>query len=628
MVLTFTSMTAIVGVLLGSIHKITRPIAQLVATSQSMAEGNLEKSVISPSRIKEIGIFVDGFETMRGKLHHSFEQIEQALKESEEKYTTLFQFSPIGILITDPQGKFLEANNTLKQLFGNFLADYQRHLHLGDEGWLLRGDGSPLPKAEWVIARAIKENCFIQGVEEGFVADDGSIRWLRVSAAPIPLPNYGVAIAYVDVTDKKNQEWVNQQHLATLAQSEKRYRQVVEQQTDFILRSEPDTTITFANESLCHALGCPLEQVVGQKWINFAHPDDLKPTLEHIGALTPADCTFRTDNRDRRKDGVMGWTEWINQGIFNDRGELIEIQSVGRDITALKTVELALRKAEERFQQIALSSPAGIYIIVLEPQGDKIHFEYVSSAFEHITGLTIAELLADFNCWRTIIHPDDRDRYYQSFEQSYQNLSQFICEWRIITPKGEHRWIQVCSSPELGHRGEITWYGVMLDVTAQKTFQIEKHRLEQRLEFVIGASPNVIYNITPLKYDPTLPGIQAFDYDVNLVTKPFMGFTPEEFYANQKLWMTRIHPEELTQVLGIVGTIFEKQSIVMEYRFQDKQGEYHWLRDEQRLVRGKDEQTYEIVGSAVDITDLKETEKFFPKPKKKQNQRSELKVNF
>jgi len=107
------------------------------------------------------------------------------------------------------------------------------------------------------------------------------------------------------------------------------YRKVVQTQTDFILRSQPDTTIIFANPALCKALGASLENVIGQKWIDFADPGDLEIILQKIFDLTPENSSFIAENRDQRANEQIGWTQWINQGIFNEDDQLIEIQSVG-----------------------------------------------------------------------------------------------------------------------------------------------------------------------------------------------------------------------------------------------------------------------------------------------------------
>jgi PAS domain S-box-containing protein len=85
--------------------------------------------------------------------------------------------------------------------------------------------------------------------------------------------------------------------------SREMYQRVVQTQTDFILRSQPDTSITFANPALCKALGCSLENVIGQKWIDFADPDDLQSILQQISQLSPENPSFIGENRDQRADG-------------------------------------------------------------------------------------------------------------------------------------------------------------------------------------------------------------------------------------------------------------------------------------------------------------------------------------
>jgi len=128
--------------------------------------------------------------------------------------------------------------------------------------------------------------------------------------------------------------------------SREMYQRVVQSQTDFILRSQSDTTITFVNLALCKALGTPLERIIGQKWIEFADPKDLEITLQQLSNLTPENPSFIAENREQRANGQIGWTQWINQGIFNEEGQLIEIQSVGRDITELKQSEMQLRESQ------------------------------------------------------------------------------------------------------------------------------------------------------------------------------------------------------------------------------------------------------------------------------------------
>ncbi len=136
--------------------------------------------------------------------------------------------------------------------------------------------------------------------------------------------------------ERKRHELEEQSIKSTLLKSEYRCRQVIQAQTDLILRSLPDSTISFANNALCRALGLSLKDVIGVPWSNFIPPEEFDKVNRKIAALTPESPTFENTNSDYRANNQVGWTQWINLGIFDDRGELVEIQSVGRDITALQ----------------------------------------------------------------------------------------------------------------------------------------------------------------------------------------------------------------------------------------------------------------------------------------------------
>jgi diguanylate cyclase (GGDEF)-like protein/PAS domain S-box-containing protein len=145
-------------------------------------------------------------------------------------------------------------------------------------------------------------------------------------------------LTFAALSDAERQRREAEQQIVqnTLLKSERRYRQLIQTQTDLILRSLADTTITFANDALCRALGRSLEEVIGLQWSNFVPPEDCEEVGRKIAALTPSNPIFENINRDYRSDHQMGWTQWINLGIFDDQGQLSEIQSVGRDVTALQ----------------------------------------------------------------------------------------------------------------------------------------------------------------------------------------------------------------------------------------------------------------------------------------------------
>ena len=126
-------------------------------------------------------------------------------------------------------------------------------------------------------------------------------------------------------TESENRsKGLEQQILENALKKESRYRQMIQAQTDLILRSLPDTTITFANNALCQALGQSLEDVIGQQWSCFVPVEDVEELHRKIASLSPTHPIFENINRDYRANNQIGWTQWINLGIFDDQGNLVQ----------------------------------------------------------------------------------------------------------------------------------------------------------------------------------------------------------------------------------------------------------------------------------------------------------------
>ncbi|GAB6096453.1 hypothetical protein JCM14469_27060 [Desulfatiferula olefinivorans] len=144
-------------------------------------------------------------------------RIEEALRESEKKYHALFDTFPLGITVTDPDGRILETNPTAERLLG-VKTDEHRARGIDGSAWsIIRPDGTPMPPEEFASVRALREQRRIDNQEMGIVRDDGSVTWINVTAAPLFLSQYGVVVTYGDITDRKRAETL-------LAESEARFK--------------------------------------------------------------------------------------------------------------------------------------------------------------------------------------------------------------------------------------------------------------------------------------------------------------------------------------------------------------------------------------------------------------------
>ena len=123
---------------------------------------------------------------------------------------------------------------------------------------------------------------------------------------------------------------------------------------------------------------------------------------------------------------------------------------------------------------------------------------------------------------------------------------------------------------------------------------------QQRLEFLVSTVPVVIYTC---KADG--------DFGATFVSdgvRALWGYEPAEFLKDSRFWIDRLHPEDADRIIAGLGTVLAAGQYTHEYRFRTKNGEYRWVRDELRLLRGTAGEPLEIVGHCFDTTERQKAE--------------------
>jgi PAS domain S-box-containing protein len=126
-----------------------------------------------------------------------------------------------------------------------------------------------------------------------------------------------------------------------LRKSEKRYREVVESQSDLICRFRPDTTLTFVNQAYCRFFGREPEQLIGRKFLDFVPESMHAPVLESISLVMKQQEAMTHEHEVVLGDGTRGYHQWTNTICVAEDGIVSELLAVGTDITARKQVEEA-----------------------------------------------------------------------------------------------------------------------------------------------------------------------------------------------------------------------------------------------------------------------------------------------
>ena len=166
-------------------------------------------------------------------------------------------------------------------------------------------------------------------------------------------------------------------------------------------------------------------------------------------------------------DGRTTWSLTTKMPLCDEAGAILGTFGVSRDITELKTVEIALRSSEERYARLLDSVTDYVYTVVLDNGGtaSTIH----SPGCLGITGYTQQEFEADQWLWHHVIHPEDREAVVKSVLHSIDAGEACEIEHRLVRKDGAIRWVRNRHVPRRDSSGRIVSYdGLMSDITEKK----------------------------------------------------------------------------------------------------------------------------------------------------------------
>ncbi|WP_308189087.1 PAS domain-containing protein [Nostoc mirabile] len=176
---------------------------------------------------------------------------------------------------------------------------------------------------------------------------------------------------------------------AALQKSEARYRAILEDQTELIARGLPNGTVSFVNEAFCRFFGLKREEIIGHHYEPVVFDEDRERVVNLVNSISLENPVITIENRALAYQGVR-WTQWIIRGIFDDQGTIVELQSVGRDITDVydelrlrKRVEQALSENEQKFR--AIFNQTIQFIGLLQPNGVVLEANQTALDFAGIT---------------------------------------------------------------------------------------------------------------------------------------------------------------------------------------------------------------------------------------------------
>ena len=249
-----------------------------------------------------------------------------------------------------------------------------------------------------------------------------------------------------------------------VSESEKRFRAVVEDQTDLICRFKPDGLLTFVNEAFCRFHGKRAEDLLGTNFFQTLSEEDAAIPLSYINSLPPDEPVVSFDHRLHGPDKVEVWHQYRVRRLFQEKGGTREFQAVIQDITQRKRSEEALRASEEKYRSLIDHIPDVVW--TADSNRDLI---YISGNVAKVLGYGFEELLdLGRQFWMDRIHPEDAARVGQAYQKLFSDGKKFDVEYRVCRKDGEWIWLHNRALVTRPSGGIMCADGIFKDITQRR----------------------------------------------------------------------------------------------------------------------------------------------------------------
>jgi len=266
------------------------------------------------------------------------------------------------------------------------------------------------------------------------------------------------------------------------------------------------------------------------------------------------------------------------------------------EVTETECIETGIPSLSlEEYQRLFEQSPLGITILdnkgvikacnpIVYSKSGYSKDDYVGKHFSKLSTIQARDIPGFIKVFASLI----RGKVPEPFEVKYRQRD------------GSSGWTEVHINILKVNRKINGVVVIQHDITERKQAEEEAHLANERLQYLLSASPAIIYTAKP-----------SGDYGATFISEnvsQIVGYEAQEFTKDSSFWIDRVHRDDLQKVYDTVPRLFENPHSAYEYRFKHRNGDYIWIRDEMKLIRDEKGNPIEIVGYWADITERKKAE--------------------
>jgi PAS domain S-box-containing protein len=507
---------------------------------------------------------------------------ESEVFESEQRYHSLTEVSPVGIFRTDATGSTTYVNTRWCEISGISFEEalgngWLNAVHKEDRIELLKG---------WEAATAYQDVSF---KEYRFAHHDGTIVWVMGSAIPERNAANEV-IGYIgtatDITKRKQDE-------EKIEEANERFEMISKATNDAIFELDFLNKKSWHNKAFIDLFnfGNDDSSIIENKhkWRSKLHPEDKERVIKRFEeAFSGTTDSWMDEFRFLRADGTYG--NFYDRAVIirDDSGKVIRFIGSMLDITNLKKAEEDFKNTHKKMQAIFDAIPDILFEVGRDGHIYNYHAhnngmnvmpseEFIGKSFSDVLPSDVAEI-----CLSAV---------KEASEKGFSIGKQYSIEF----PDGL-RWYELSIATMKGS-GNLEPHFICLsrDITISKQSEAELLNSEARYRSLTEVAPVGIFR-TDASGNTTY---------VNSRWCEISGLTFEESLG--KDWFKAIHKEDRKIIENEFENALEKGDgiVLSEYRLVRPDGSFSWVLDQAIPERDTNNHIVGYIGTVTDITDRK-----------------------
>ena len=424
-------------------------------------------------------------------------EIEEALRTAEKRCSSIFETVSEGIILQDASGIILSWNKEAENIFGISAKEIVGRKSESQDWPTIRKDGSPYEGKDHSSMTTLQTGKPCRNEIMGVYKPSGELRWVSVNTNPIFSGEddrpYAVVISFSDITEFK-------QTVEALADSERKWRNILTKTPQVGISLNPEAEIVFANEHFLSLTGWSGHEVIGRNWFDMFIPEPVREEIRGVfrTIFRKKDVSEFTgyENEILTKNGELRTIAWSNVLTKDARGEILDVTCLGIDVSERQRYEKELKERDFKYRQLTETMFETLSVVDLNGvflYANRNAARNLSDGkLDDITGINIRQFISE----------GQTEQLIEQYKEVYSSNEPYSQEISVHLKKGDTWFFNTLKPIDFGPLQVPAVLSVSLDITERKSAEIALHESEEKY--------SVLFNTFPL-------GITVSDESGNIV---------------------------------------------------------------------------------------------------------------